>query len=279
MSNPYIPPSIVGYNASPPPNDGTTTTANQLDWDFHKDKLADPIKTFAEGVDSAVLAAFGLLFGSAVLAKTANYTVGSGDRGRFITVTGASTITLIDVASAGSGFPLAIVNIGSDVVTVDGSGAETINGLTVLSLFPGDGVVLTSNGVTWAAIGHWAVEGTFTPTYSAGFSVDPSGDITYAKRQNIVTLKMPGDNGTSNASTFVINNLPATITPINNMLVPVAGMVDNGNDVFGQCQVASTGSLIFYPEDVNAGWTASGNKGFSGNAGTAPVFSYPLRYT
>ena len=57
-NNPYTSQSISNYNASPPPDDGTTTSANQLSWAKHKTKLADPIKTLAENVNSAVSAAF-----------------------------------------------------------------------------------------------------------------------------------------------------------------------------------------------------------------------------
>ena len=57
-TNPYTSQTISGYNASPPPDDGTQTVANQLSWAKHKTKLADPIKTLAEGVNTAVSATF-----------------------------------------------------------------------------------------------------------------------------------------------------------------------------------------------------------------------------
>ena len=57
-SNPYTSQSISGYNAGPPPDDGSKTSANQLEWAKHKTKLGDPLKTFAEAIDSAVSAAF-----------------------------------------------------------------------------------------------------------------------------------------------------------------------------------------------------------------------------
>lgn len=57
-TNPYSSQSIVNYNASPPPDDGSTGNDNKLEWAKHKTKLADPIKTLTEAVDSAVSSAF-----------------------------------------------------------------------------------------------------------------------------------------------------------------------------------------------------------------------------
>lgn len=59
--NPYTAPTIAGYNASPPPDDGSTTSANQVEWAKHKEKLGDPIKTLAEADVSATSSAFSQL--------------------------------------------------------------------------------------------------------------------------------------------------------------------------------------------------------------------------
>lgn len=59
--NPYTSQSISGYNSSPPPDDGSQSSANQVEWAKHKEKLGDPLKTLAEAIDAAVLAAFGQL--------------------------------------------------------------------------------------------------------------------------------------------------------------------------------------------------------------------------
>ena len=54
----YTPPTLSGYNSSPPPDDGTTTTANQVTWSKHKDKLGDPLKTFAEAMNTNLTSTF-----------------------------------------------------------------------------------------------------------------------------------------------------------------------------------------------------------------------------
>lgn len=154
MSNPYIQPSLTGYNASPPSDDGSTTSGNQLKWSNHKTKLGDPLKTFIENVDAATLAAFGLSFGAGIAPKTSAYTVTTADRGRFITVTGTTTITLLAAATAGAGFPLLVVNIGTGTVTVDGNGSETINGAATQTLQPGESLIISSDSVNWYGIAN-----------------------------------------------------------------------------------------------------------------------------
>ena len=57
-TNPYVEQTATGYNSSPPPDNGTQVTANEAKWSDVKTKLADPVKTLAEAIDDAVLAAF-----------------------------------------------------------------------------------------------------------------------------------------------------------------------------------------------------------------------------
>lgn len=59
--NPYTSVSISGYNSSPPPDDGSQSSDNQLAWSKHKSKLGDPIKTLSESINSNVNSAFGSL--------------------------------------------------------------------------------------------------------------------------------------------------------------------------------------------------------------------------
>lgn len=56
LTNPFSAVTVSGYNASPPPDDGSQTVANQITWDKTKTKLADPVKTAVEGLSSAMVA-------------------------------------------------------------------------------------------------------------------------------------------------------------------------------------------------------------------------------
>ena len=152
MSDPYVQPSLSGYNASPPADDGTAVTANALKWSKHISKIGDPLKTYSQAIDANLVTAFGKIFGHNVATKSGNYTVVSADQGLFIEVTATATITLLPAATAGSNFPLAIVNTGSGVVTVDGNASETINGSTTIVLAPGMGLIITCNATKWIGL-------------------------------------------------------------------------------------------------------------------------------
>lgn len=149
MSNPYSSQSISGYNASPPADDGSQTTANQITWAKHKTKLADPIKTLSEGIDSAVSTAFGKIFLNSAVSKSTTYTVTSADQGQLINVTNTTTINLPASGSVGPNFVVTIRNNGSDTVTIDGNSSELINGAVTQALAPSFSMILMSDGNGW----------------------------------------------------------------------------------------------------------------------------------
>lgn len=57
-TTPYTSVAISGYNATPPADDGSAVASNQLQWSKHKSKLADPIKTLGEAINTNLVAAF-----------------------------------------------------------------------------------------------------------------------------------------------------------------------------------------------------------------------------
>lgn len=278
MSNPYTQPSIAGYNASPPPDDGTAVASNQLQWSKHITKIGNPLKTYAQAIDAAVLAAFGLEFGAAVLTKTTHYIVTTNDRGRWIGVTGTSTITLPSAATVDDGFPLLVTNLGTAIVTIDADSSELINGALTLKLVPGDFALINSNGTAWTAAGRYTEYGSFVPTFS-GFSVDPVDPVVrWVKNGNLVTVQLYIFEGTSNSINFIITNPPAAIEPDWNQLsFPLVAVVDNGGaPSWGLIELnrVSDQWLIYY----EAGdFTNSGSKGLGGVVGHVNVFTYPLK--
>lgn len=59
MANPFTRPTAVsGFNASPPSDDAQQTSSNQLTWQFHVDKLSQPLKTFIEEFETNANTAF-----------------------------------------------------------------------------------------------------------------------------------------------------------------------------------------------------------------------------
>lgn len=152
MTIPYTSVSITGYNSNPPPDDGTQTSANEVEWDKHKSKLGDPLKTAIESINTNVVSAFGDIFGNAINSQSTNYNVQASDRGAIISCTNSITVTLLAAATATSGFLVAIYNAGSGTVTVDGNGSETINGSTTVDLEAGGGIIVVSDGSNWTGL-------------------------------------------------------------------------------------------------------------------------------
>jgi len=176
LGNPYTEVSIVNYNVTPPTDDGAQTAPNTVTWSFHKDKLADPIKTLAESTQTNITAALDKRIGNNVLEKTTSYTIAIADRGKIVRMTSASgtTITLPALANALVGFETIIKNSGSGTVTVDGDGTETIDGLTTIDLPLGGTLILICNGDTgWDIINRStdATTGDLKPTFKAAADV------------------------------------------------------------------------------------------------------------
>lgn len=59
--NPYTPPTLTGFNSAPPSDDGQRTASNVVRWATHLAKIGNPLKTYAQAINSAVLSAFNLL--------------------------------------------------------------------------------------------------------------------------------------------------------------------------------------------------------------------------
>lgn len=82
--------------------------------------------------------------------KTANYTVVAGDAGKIINCTaGTFTVSLTAAATLGAGFNCTIWNTGSGTITIDPSGAETIDSFATRVLAAGEGCQIVCNGSNW----------------------------------------------------------------------------------------------------------------------------------
>ena len=112
--------------------------------------------TITNGPGSITIAASGGGGGSSTLTisnKTAAYTVVAGDLGTIINCTsGTFTVSLTAAATLGSGFNCWVWNTSStatDTITIDPSGAETIDGRTTLILRRGEGTQIVCDGTNW----------------------------------------------------------------------------------------------------------------------------------
>ena len=263
MSNPYLQQSLTNYNASAPPDDGTQVTNNAVKWSNHITKIGDPLKTYAQAIDAATLAAFALTFGASIREVSAGYTVDTDDRGRFLSVTNTVTVTLIAAVTAGNGFPILIANVGSGNVTIDGNASETINGLTTIVLGPGMSAVLTCNGANWfGQVSAGSSSGTFTANW-VGFTTAQATTWEYTRTGRVVTMRpQAAISATSDSALFTsgASDVPAEIRPtaiINLLFI----LTDNGTQQIGRMQI-SNGLILFNPTVSDSTFVTSGTKGF-----------------
>lgn len=103
------------------------------------------------------IVAIGSTLGQAMTMSTINttpYTLASGDRAQgFVWIGAVGTVNLPAAATAGGNWFVNIRNGGTGALTIDPSGAETINDEATLVMNPGDSAVIATDGSEWWTIG------------------------------------------------------------------------------------------------------------------------------
>ena len=140
----YISPAISNYNDDAPPDDGTETSDNEITWAIIKDELTDPLKNYAEAIDSASSTAFGDTAATVgqIEDNSHVYAVSSGTD----TITLSLTPTLT-AYSAGQTFRFKAGGTctgGGVTLNVDSLGAKTVVTNSIASPRAGD---ISANGV------------------------------------------------------------------------------------------------------------------------------------
>ena len=128
MGTKYSSVTISGYNASPPPDDGSTGADNQVTWAKHKDKLGDPVKTAVESINTALVTALD----QSSRSITGNDSTLSTDHLKTIEIaatvsTSVVTLSLADAASMANGYIVNVVNRSAYAQTI--SRVTTSNGI------------------------------------------------------------------------------------------------------------------------------------------------------
>jgi hypothetical protein len=228
MANLYPGTSVSGYNANPPPDDGTTGSTNLITWAGIKSKIGDPLDTFAVAVDSNLSAAFGkTLDGAGVVKTSVNYAMTAADQGRLIVATVSGiTITTPDAGTVNAPFMAAINNQSTGSITLAGNatGGQTVDGATTQTISRGSGCVVKTDGTNWFTFGLSGASLTLADqTLSGGANVtsanlgtQTTGTLTidcglcplqYVVNGGAFTLAAPANDGT--CLLRVLNNVSA----------------------------------------------------------------------
>lgn len=128
MGSKYSSQSVSSFNASPPVDDGSATEANKVKWSSILNKLASPLKTFAEAINTALVTALD----QSCRTVSASDSAAATDHNRTIQVTTSSvTITLADASTMAAGYIVSVANQSSGDVTIAlATSTDTIDGVT-----------------------------------------------------------------------------------------------------------------------------------------------------
>jgi hypothetical protein len=116
----------------------------------------------SNALDAASLAGAGLKASSSQLVTnnqyrgiSAAYSVISTDRAKLIVVTsGTITVTCPQASTVQDGFWFMLHNAGAGVATVDGFGAETVDGGANKAIAPDESAIFVCNGAAWFTVGY-----------------------------------------------------------------------------------------------------------------------------
>lgn len=102
--------SASAYNSSPPADDGSQTASNKVTWANSKTKLGDPVKAYADAINTALQTT--LNFGSTQ--QTTNYNTQASDNMQTIEIpSGSPTISLGTAATMTKNYVVTVTNIGT----------------------------------------------------------------------------------------------------------------------------------------------------------------------
>ena len=180
----YTSVTVTGYNASPPPDDGTQVATNEITWAGIKTKIGDPLNTAIASVNTNIGTAFGKTAEGQILTKSGDYTVTTSDQGALIVVSATATITLPAAGTAGSSFRLTIKNTStSGTVTITPNGTETIDGASTLALTSAQDVAsIVSDGSNWQTVCD-----RITPTVQTRKNLLVNGDFRLWQRGTTIS--------------------------------------------------------------------------------------------
>ena len=151
---PYTSVSISGYNSSPPPDDGSQTSANKVEWAKHKTKIGDPLKTLAEAINTNVLAAFATLALEDWTLVTTTATIAESDfhNGYLLTSTGRQILPA--PSSLEDGWHMSFFNAATGLIQLQATATDAWRnhiGQTAseVVIAPGRGVRVYNTATTW----------------------------------------------------------------------------------------------------------------------------------
>lgn len=183
--------------------------------------------------------------------KTGAYTVVASDNNTIINCTsGTFTVSLTAAATLKSGFNCWIWNTGTGAVTIDPSGAETIDGLTTLILRQGEGTQIVCDGTNWQTGNKKTMRGyaengfTTQPVASGSYSLALGGLSGVASQATATySLSIFGSAGSNYSSAIGVNSaVERATTATGGGAMALGGSYASGADSFAAAVANNTSS-------------------------------------
>lgn len=202
--NPYTSQSISGYNSSPPPDDGSQTAANKVEWAKHKEKIGDPLKTLVEAVNSQCSSAFNTVALEDWSVHTTTATIAESDWHNGILMTASGRVNYPDPATLENGWHNYVFNGATTSIVLEATATSYFrrrDGRTAsgMSMLPGE-LVKVFNTAT-----QYLVQGNRQSVYLANAYTFDTSYVT-------ATVNIPFDNSipqaTEGAEALVLNYQP-----------------------------------------------------------------------
>jgi hypothetical protein len=220
MGQKYSSISVVGFNSGPPSDDGSQTEANKVTWAKQKTKLADPLKTAVESVNTALVTALD----KSARAITTSDAAAATDHDRVIQANTASVVvTLADAATMAAGYTVSVSNQSSGNITVAlATSTDTIDTVTNTT------VTLTAKEVRRYIVNAAATGYLTASAFGSASSIQTFTNKTITDSTNLVAGGTIGTPTATTSGTAWSFNIPSWA---NNIVFSIVGFSSNGTSV------------------------------------------------
>ena len=195
--------------------------------------------------------------------------------------TAAGTTTQTLPATSGSGKVIIIENLGAGTITLSGTGSDTINGVTSLTLAPygvikirdyavgtwyiqtGNVSAYFPNASTTPGLLNYYAEGSFTAYCIDGTNISSGQTVYYTRVNNAVTVYFPNlsiqstlaGRGITTTNSAAVYTWPANITPARDQHVPYQSQYNNAGQASPAMMIIyANGSVYIYKDYVGNTW-------------------------
>lgn len=133
------------------------------------------------------------------VSKSSAYTALTGDKGGLFLCTSTWTLSLTAAATLGNGWLAFLRNDGTGIITIDPNGAETIDGVATLTVYPGETLTIICDGSAFRSVGRargWIPLASLTASASATLDFTSYINSDFTVYKFIFEQLVPATNGT-----------------------------------------------------------------------------------